>query len=302
MAGQGSSTKAILYALLANFGIACAKGAAAIYTGSGSMLAESIHSLADCTNQLLLFLGLKRAVKPPDEKHPLGYGKVIFFWSFIVAMLLFSMGGIFSIREGYHKLVHPEGLSNAWVALLVLGVSIVLESFSLAGALREIKLMRGEKPIRQWLKESRQVELIVIFWEDIAALVGLVVAFIFVLLAWVTGNVIFDAVGSIFIGVILVIISVFLFVRVKALLIGQAAEPDLQKHIHDVIAADVNIKAVYNVITMQLGPHVMLAAKIGLKSGISVEQACKVINVMESGIKAKFPQVKWSFIEPDVKD
>ena len=156
MSDHGSSAKAILYAFVANLGIALAKLAASIYTHSGSMLAESIHSFADCGNQVLLYLGLRQAQKPPDAKHPLGYGKITYFWSFIVALLLFSMGGLFSIYEGWHKLHAPEQLNKAWVALLVLGVSIVLEFGSLLGCLREIKKLRKGKPLRHWVKTHAQ--------------------------------------------------------------------------------------------------------------------------------------------------
>jgi cation diffusion facilitator family transporter len=210
---HGSSAKAIMYAFLANFGIAVAKGVAAFYTGSGSMLAEAIHSLADCTNQVLLFLGLKRSEKPATHTHPLGYGKVIYFWSFIVAVLLFSMGGLFSIYEGVHKLNHPEELNRVWVALLVLGVSIILESLSLFGALREIKHVKKGKSLGEWIKTTVRAELLVVFGEDIAALLGLTVAFIFVLLAFLTGNPLYDSLGSICIGGILVLVSLFLIIR-----------------------------------------------------------------------------------------
>ena len=159
---HGSSTRAILYAFLANLGIAIAKTAAAVYTSSGSMLAEAIHSFADCGNQVLLYIGLKQAEKPADDKHPLGYGKITYFWSFIVAIMLFSMGGLFSIYEGWHKLHTPEPITQTWIALVVLGISIVLESFSLLGALREIRQVRGDKPLLNWLRHTSNAELVVV--------------------------------------------------------------------------------------------------------------------------------------------
>lgn len=302
MAGQGSSTKAIMYAFFANLGIAIAKGIAAFYTGSGSMLAEAIHSLADCTNQLLLLLGIRRSLKPPTPEHPLGYGKVTYFWSFIVAIMLFSMGGLFSIYEGVHKISQPEAIKQAWIALIVLGVSIGLESLSLAGAMREIKLIRGKQSLREWLHRSRNAELVVVFGEDVAALVGLVLAFGFVALAWLTGNPVFDAVGSITIGVVLLFVSVFLVVRIKAMLIGRSADPDLQETIRNAIAADPNIKEVFNVITLQFGPHVVLAAKIRLSPGMNVEAGARAINQLEARVKAAHAEIKWSFVEPDIAD
>lgn len=302
MSGHNSSTRAILYAFSANLGIAIAKGVAAFFTGSGSMVAESIHSLADCINQLLLLLGLKRAARPPTPEHPLGFGKLTYFWSFIVAILLFSVGGLFSIYEGAHKLDSHEPVKHAWIALTVLGVSLLLEGMSLAGALREIKPMRGKLSLLAWVNRSRNAELIVVLGEDMAALAGLAIAFVFVALAWVLNAPIFDAIGSISIGVILILVSVFLVMRVKALLIGRSADPELQDTIRTVIAADKNILEVFNVITMQFGPAVVLAAKVRLPGHLTMDAGIAAINALEARIKAEFPEVRWSFIEPDVAD
>ncbi len=304
MSGHDSSTKAIMYAFLANFGIAIAKGIAAWITLSGSMLAETVHSFADCINQLLLFLGLKRSQRPPDANHPLGYGKSIYFWSFIVAFLLFSVGGLFSIYEGAHKLTHPdpEGLKDAWIALTVLLVSIGLEGFSLLGALREVKKLRGDRPIKEWIKRTRRAELIVVLGEDTAALLGLTVAFVFVLLAQQTGNLVYDAVGSISIGGILIIISLFLIVRVKSLLIGHSADPDLEAMIHKEITVDKHIEKVFNIITLQFGPQVMLAAKIKIKGDVNIDEACRIINQLERRIRKEFSEIRWIFMEPDIED
>jgi cation diffusion facilitator family transporter len=297
-----SSARAILYAFVANLGIALAKLAAALYTHSGSMLAEAIHSFADCGNQVLLFIGLKQAQKPPDAKHPLGYGKVTYFWSFVVALLLFSMGGLFSINEGWHKLHSTEELHKVWVALLVLGVSVALEFGSLMGCLREIKKLRGDRSLGYWLKNTRNAELVVVLGEDVAALVGLMLAFVFVALAAVTGNPVFDAIGSIVIGIVLVCVSIFVAMRIKALIVGRSAEDDLQEAIRADIAADPNIDALLNAITMQLGPDVMLALKVRMKPGVSIETAVAHINALEQRIKGKFPEVAWCFVEPDVAD
>lgn len=299
---QESTVRAILYAFLANLGIAFAKTWAAWLTGSGSMLAEAIHSYADSGNQVLLFLGLRQAQKPPDVEHPMGYGKVSYFWSFVVATLLFSVGGLFSIYEGIHKLSHPEPLSQAWVALLVLGFAIVLESFSLAGCLREIGHIRGERSFREWLKHTRSSALVVVFGEDVAALLGLALAFIFVSLAAATGVSTFDAVGSICIGIVLIVISGFLFMRVQSLLVGRSADPMIQGLIGEVINDDPNIERVLNTITMQMGPETMLAAKIKLRSGIDLETAIECINALERVLKQRIPELKWCFIEPDIAD
>jgi cation diffusion facilitator family transporter len=296
---HGSSARAILYAFLANLGIAIAKSAAAVYTSSGSMLAEAIHSFADCGNQLLLFIGLKQAEKPADDRHPLGYGKITYFWSFVVAILLFSMGGLFSIYEGWHKLHAPEPLNQAWVALVVLGISIILETFSLLGALKEIRLLRGKKSFRDWLRHTRNAELVVVLGEDNAALLGLLFAFVFVLIAMLTGNPVYDAIGSICIGVVLITISVFIGWRIKALIVGRSAEPDLVALIDAIIAEDAAIETCLNTITVQFGPQVMLALKLKMKPGMSLDTAVTHINALERKIKERAPAVGWCFIEPD---
>ena len=299
---QHSSAKAIFYAFLANGGIAIAKTWAAWLTGSGSMLAEAIHSYADTGNQVLLFLGLKQSVKPPDAEHPLGYGMLSYFWSFVVAMLLFSVGGLFSIYEGVHKFQNPEPLTQVWIAIGVLLVAILLESFSLIGALRQIREVRGERPFRVWLKHTRNSELVVVLGEDIAALLGLCLALVFILLAIVTGNPVFDAIGSICIGIVLIVVSVFLTLRVQSLLVGRSADPLIQEAIDKVILDDDDIEHVFNSITMQMGPYTMLAAKIKLKSGIDIDTAVDDINELELRLKAEIPGLKWCFIEPDNVD
>jgi cation diffusion facilitator family transporter len=299
---HGSSAKAILYAFIANLGIALAKLAAAIYTHSGSMLAEAIHSFADCGNQVLLFVGLRQSQKPPDARHPLGYGKVTYFWSFVVALLLFSMGGLFSINEGWHKLHATEELNKPWVALAVLAVSVALESGSLLGCLREIAKLRKDRSLAYWLKNTRNAELVVVLGEDVAALIGLVIAFVFVALAAYTGNGVFDAIGSIAIGVVLVCVSIFVAVRIKGLIVGRSAEEDLQEALKDEVASDPDIDELLNAITMQMGPDVMLALKVRMRAGLTLDAAVECINALERRIKTKFPEVAWCFVEPDVAD
>jgi cation diffusion facilitator family transporter len=303
MAGNhGSSAKAILYAFSANLGIALTKSGAAAYTNSGSMLAEAIHSYADCVNQLLLFLGLKQADKPATRDHPLGYGKVTYFWSFVVALLLFSMGGLFSIYEGWHKLHVPEALHEVWVALTVLAIAIVLESGSLVGALREIAKVRRGRPFRDWLKHTRNAELVVILGEDIAALAGLVIAFAFLSLAAVTGDTRWDAAGSIAIGAILIVVAFFIALRIRKLLIGTSAEPAIERSIQECIRKDPAIAELLNTITMQFGPQVLLAIKVRMRPDLTIEQAVEHINALERRIKAEHPYVGWCFVEPDVTD
>lgn len=301
-ADHGSSAKAIRYALMANFGIAVTKSAAAVYTNSGSMLAEAIHSYADCGNQLLLFLGLKQADKPATRTHPLGFGKVTYFWSFLVAVLLFSVGGLFSIYEGWHKLHEPEPLNKVWVALVVLAVAIVLESGSLLGALREIAKIRRGRPFGDWLKYTRNAELVVILGEDIAALAGLVIAFTFLSLAALTGDTRWDAAGSIAIGSVLIVVAVFIAVRIQTLLIGKSAEPQLEQSIRDIINRDTVIVELLHTITLQMGPKVLLAVKLKMRAGLSIEEAVAHLNELEVEIKRLHPEVGWCFVEPDVTD
>ena len=299
---HNSTARAILYAFLANFAIAIAKSWAAWLTGSGTMLAESIHSYADTGNQVLLYLGLTQSQRPPDAEHPLGYGKLSYFWSFIVALLLFSMGGLFSIYEGMHKLNHPEGLSQIWIAILVLIFALVLEGFSLLGALREIRHVRGERPFREWFKHTRNSELVVVLGEDIGALIGLILALGFLVLAAVTGDPIYDAIGSICIGVVLLFISIFIASRVRSLLLGRSADPEIQEAINAIILDQEDIEFVFNTITIQFGPDTMLAAKIKMRPGIDIETAVNSINALERELKERIPNLKWSFIEPDVED
>jgi len=299
---HNSTARAILYAFIANFGIAIAKTWAAMFTGSGSMLAEAIHSYADTGNQVLLYLGLTQAKKPPDAEHPLGYGKLSYFWSFIVAIMLFSLGGLFSIYEGVHKLQHPEELSYLWVAIAVLVFAIFLEGGSLFGAIREIRKVRGDRPFREWLKHTRNSELVVVLGEDIGAQLGLVFALVFLLLAQFTGDPMYDALGSICIGVILITISIFVGWRVRSLLVGRSADPDIQSAIDDIIAEQDGIERVFNTITMQLGPDTMLAAKIKMRGDMTIDAAVASINALERELKARVPNLKWLFIEPDVMD
>jgi cation diffusion facilitator family transporter len=302
MSHQDASVKSIIFALSANLGIAITKTVAAVITGSGAMLAESIHSYADCGNQGLLFLGLKAAKKKPDVEHPLGYGKSTYFWSFIVALMLFSLGGLFSIYEGIHKLHSTEELNSPYVAIIVLSVSMLLEAASLWGCITQINKLRHGVSLWQWLKNSRQSELVVVFGEDIAALFGLLFALVAVVLSLVTGNPIYDSIGSIGIGVLLVIVSFFVAVKVKSLLIGQSADEDIRLGINDFLEKRPEIEQVLNVITLQLGPQIMLTVKAKMAEKKSVEKLINDINVCEKELKSLFPTIQWVFFEPDKED
>ena len=302
MSGQANSLKSIFFALGANFAIFLAKLAAALYTGSGAMLAEAIHSLADSGNQLLLIVGLRGAKRPPNDKHPLGYGKTIYFWSFIVALILFSMGGMFSVYEGIHKLKHPVPLSGPWIAIGVLIFSIIAEGISLWGCLREVNKIRGNRTLFTWFRESRESELLVVFGEDLAALVGLTFALLAVGLAMYTGNPLFDALGSIVIGVLLIIIAVMIGIQVKRLLIGQGVDPATHKAIAGFLEDQEEINKLFNLITLQLGQDVMVAVKAEMCDFSNQTEMIKAINRCEKRLKTEFPQIVWSFFEPDMRD
>jgi cation diffusion facilitator family transporter len=299
---QGSSLRAVLYALGANSGILIAKGTAAAMTGSSAMLAEAIHSAADCGNQVLLLRGMKEAKREPDAKHPLGYGKVVYFWAFLVAVLLFTIGGMFSVYEGWHKLHGSEPISNPIVAILVLGVSIVLESFSLAGCVREIRKVSGGMPLWKFFHTSRNSDLIIVLGEDIAALAGLALALIAILLALVTGNPMFDALGSMAVGVLLIVVAVLLTLEIKALITGESAEAETENAIRAFLVARSEVAEVYNLLTLQMGEGIMLAIKARMTETAGGTAMIDAINRVEADLRVAFPAVRWCFFEPDDKN
>ena len=299
MSAPTYARRAVLQALGANAAIFVAKLGAALLTRSGSMLAEAVHSLADCGNQGLLLLGLRQARRPPSPDYPLGWGKALYFWSFLVALLLFSVGGMFSIVEGLHKLADPQPLRWPWLAVAVLAFGVLAESFSMAGALTAINTTRGTRSLWRWFRDSRQSELIVVFGEDLAALLGLALALLAVLATLLTGDPRWDALGSMAVGALLVVVALFIAVEVKALLIGQSVEPELRDALRDFIAARPEVCRVFSLITLQLGPDVMLAVKAEMAPAGDLIAA---INAVERDLKARFPVVRWSFFEPDVAD
>ena len=302
MSHQANSVKSIYYALAANGAIAIAKTVAAVITGSGSMMAESIHSFADCGNQLLLLLGIKRAKRPPSLEYPLGYGKEIYFWSFIVALMLFTLGGMFSVYEGIHKLQHPEALTSPYIAIAVLVFAMAAESASLYGCLVEVNKTRGDQSLWLWFRESRQSELIVVFGEDIAALAGLTFALIAIALTMITGNPVYDACGSIAIGVLLVVIAIMIGREVKALLIGQGVDGRTREAMLRFLMQREELDQVFNLLTLQLGDDVMVAVKAKMVDTQSSDELIHAINSCEAAFREAFPQVLWLFFEPDLTD
>lgn len=302
MAGGANPVKAILFALAANTAIALAKYVAAFFTGSGSMLAEAVHSTADAGNQLLLLLGIKLAKRPPSPDYPLGFGKETYFWSFIVALMLFSVGGMFSVYEGWHKLHSHEPLTYPLVALGVLAFGIVAESFSMWGCLREVNKVRGSRSLWQWFRTSRNAELVVIFGEDLAALLGLAFAFAAVLAAWMTGNPFYDAVGSIGIGILLIVIAVMLGVELKSLLVGQGVEAEVHQDMAAFFRRQEGVAEVLNLLTLQMGSDVMVAVKARMAPAGTERAMLEAINRAERAFRAQFPQVAFLFFEPDLGD
>ena len=302
MSGKADSLKSIFYALAANFAIAVAKGVAAFFTNSGSMLAEAIHSLADCGNQILLLWGVKRAKRAPDEKHPLGYGKSIYFWSFIVALLLFSVGGLFSVYEGIHKLQSGTTLGSPWIAIGVLVFSLVTESLSMAGCITEVNKVRNGRSFLQWFRETRQSDLMVIFGEDLAALFGLVFALIAIVVTMLTGSPMFDAIGSIVIGVLLLLVAYMLGSEVKDLIIGQGVEPAMRDEMWQYLEQQPEVERLFNLLTLQLGEDVMVAVKAQMRPAKSDMALIDAINAVEKRFRTRYDKVVWCFFEPDYLD
>jgi cation diffusion facilitator family transporter len=301
MAGQGESTRAILYALGANLSIAVAKGVAAVFTGSSAMLAETVHSLADCGNQLLLLVGMRQAREPASPEFPLGQGKAIYFWSFLVAVMLFTVGGMFSLYEGWHKLQHPEPLKQWIWAVGVLAFSLVAEGVSTRAALQEAARERRGRSLFRWFRESRKAELVVIVGENMAAMMGLSVALVAIALTVWTGNPLWDALGTIVIGALLIIVAVFVAVEVKAMLIGQSVDPAIQAQMRRFLDDRPEIGNVISLITLQLGSDMLVSVQAEMHEEQSARSLAMQINAVERALKEQFPDVRWSFFEPDVR-
>jgi cation diffusion facilitator family transporter len=300
---SAESTGEIIKSLVVNVLIAVSKGVAAAITGSGAMLAETLHSFADCGNQLLLLKGVRATRRPADREHPFGYGRSMYFYSFIVALLLFFGGGVFSIYEGVHKIANPEPVGDITVALVILGLSIVLEGWSTLGNIRTMNKRRGATGFLRYLRETKDSDLIVVFGENSAAVLGLVFAIAAIGLAKLTGDGRWDAIGSLAIGGVLVGVATFLAREVKSLLVGEAADPSLVKSFEELAELDPNVERVLNVLTLQQGPgEIVVAAKLKFRGGLETDALVEAINAFERALKAKVPEVRWSFIEPDNVD
>ncbi|MFF2389030.1 cation diffusion facilitator family transporter [Agromyces sp. NPDC058104] len=294
-------TKAIIAAFLANTGIALTKFIAWFFSGSASMLAEAVHSVADAGNQLLLILGGRQARKAADKEHPFGYGRERYVYAFVVSIILFSVGGIFSIYEGVEKLTHPHELENAWLPMLVLTIAIVLESFSLRTAVKESNHVRGRQSWVQFVRRAKAPELPVVLLEDIAALVGLVFAFIAVGLTVITGNPLFDAIGTLMIGTLLVLVAIVLGIETKSLLVGEGANDEDVAKIEQAITAGPEIERIIHMKTLYLGPdELLVAAKLGFAADQRLLEVAAATNVIEQRIRQAVPAARVIYIEPDV--
>lgn len=299
---QDHSTGHIIQSLIVNLLITVAKGFAAFMTASGSMLAETIHSFADCGNQVLLLMGVKQSQKKPDTKHPLGYGRSVYFWSFMVAMLLFSLGGMFSIYEGFHKLEHPEPVENVMWGVGILAFSLCLEGYSTFSNIVELNKRKKDKSFFQFLKDTTDSDLVVIFGENSAACVGLIFALIALLVSYYTGDGRYDAFGSVAIGVVLIGVAVFLAKEVKSLLIGESADPTISIKAAEIATKHPLIKEMLNCITIQQGPGEVLACiKIVCEPNLNSMQVSSLINEFEAQLRAECPEVRWLFVEPDLR-
>ncbi len=299
---QEGSRKAIIAAFFANLGIAIAKFAGFLITGSAGLLAEAGHSIADTGNQGLLMFGGKRGQRAADRAHPFGYGPERYFWSFIVALVLFSMGGLFALYEGIQKLIHPHEVEQAIVAYVILGLSILLESYSLRTAMKEANRERHGRSWWAFIRTSKAPELPVVLLEDVGAETGLFFALLGLTMAELTGNARWDAVGSVAIGLLLVMIAMILAVEMKGLLIGEAASDEHLAAIESSITSSDDVNGLIHLRTMHLGPdQLLVAAKIDYEHSLSVEDLAQAIDDTEANLRAAVPIADIIYIEPDIR-
>lgn len=291
----------IIRALGANLGIAIAKTITAVMTGSGAMMAESIHSYADCANQILLLIGLKESKAPETEEHPLGHGRVMYFYSLLVGMMLLLVGGAFSIYKGGEHFINPEHLNSSDIiyAIAVLIISILLEGYALRGALQHIKTERKGKSLIRWFKETRSSEMLIVAGEDVTAITGLLFAFFALILAWVTGDARWDAVGSIGVGALLMAVAVFLILEIKSLIVGESASPEKVQAMEAFVESQPEVKTLYRLITLQWGSRVIALIQAEMNKTGSENGLIDATNMVEQKLKKAFPEIKYTFFEPD---
>lgn len=297
---SASSKRAIALALAANGGIALSKFAVFAATGSSSLLTEAIHSTADCVNQVLLFIGLDQGRRAADARHPLGKGQAPFVASFLVALLLFTVGGLYSVTEGLHKIRHPEAPRHLVWAVALLIFAVLLEAWSLRGALRAAKAERGARSLLRFLRQSSSTELVVVLAEDIAALIGLILALAAVVLVMATGNPVWDGVGSVAIGLLLIAIAIFVGAEVTSLLLNEAPPLALRAALRAAVDEDPAVDQVLNLIAVFVGSErLMVALKVKFLPQPSGQALVDAINALERRLRARFPQIQHLFVEPD---
>ncbi len=300
---SGGGLKAIIAAMSANAGIAVAKFIAFLATGSASMLAESIHSLADTSNQALMLLGRKRAQMVADDRHQFGYGRERYFWAFIVAMVLFSLGGLYSIYEGISKIRHPHEVTSIGWAIGVLVMAMTLEGYSFRTAYRQAEAIRGGRNWWRYIRSSRSPELPVVLLEDSGALVGLVLALIGVAMSALTDNVIWDAIGTLSIGVLLIIIAIILVVEMKSLLIGEAATDENVEALKRAVAETPGVNRIIDLRTQHIGPdELLVAAKLDFDHSFTSQQVARAVDDVERAIRRAVPLTSLIYLEPDLWD
>jgi len=298
----GGGTKAIIAALVANIGIAISKFVAFLLTGSSSLLAESVHSVADSGNQALLLVGGKRATRQATPEHPFGYGRERYIYAFIVSIVLFSVGGLFALYEGYHKISDPEALTSPLIAVGVLVVAIALEAYSLRTAIVESNKVRGDQSWVQFVRHAKAPELPVVLLEDLGAQIGLVLALIGVSLSVVTGDALWDGIGTVCIGVLLVLIAFILAIETKSLLLGESAGPEVQRRIVEALESEPAVESVIHMRTLHLGPEELLvAAKISITQDLSAEDLVAAIDGAEERVRTAEPIARVIYLEPDFR-
>jgi cation diffusion facilitator family transporter len=301
VAGHEGSRRAVIAALLANFAIAIAKFVVFFITGAASMLAEAIHSVADTGNQGLLLYGGKAATRPPDDEHPFGYGNRRYFWAFIVALVLFSVGGLFAIFEGVEKLRHPHELESAGLAIGLLFFAMFVEALSFRTAFIETNKVRGQRPLFRFVRETKGPELPVVLLEDSGALIGLFIALVGVSMAEITGEPRWDAAGSLGIGILLVVIAIFLAYEMSSLLLGEAATPADVTRMREAIEAHPSMMRIIHLRTEHIGPEeIVVATKLEFDHALTFEQLADEINAVEARVRGAVPAARIIFIEPDV--
>lgn len=296
--------RAVLAAMAANAGIATIKAGAFAVSGSAAMLSEAIHSVADTVNQGLLLVGAAQARRDPTPARPFGYGRIRYVVAFIVAVVLFLGGGLFSIYEGVHKWQHPEfDAARAWLPLVVLATALILEGFSLRTALAAAKSIRGEQSLRRFIKSTRQPELPVVLLEDIGALLGLVIAFVAVVLALITGDARWDGIGAVCVGVLLVAVALVLFIELFSMLIGEVALPEVERVIRECVAAHAQFTSIIHMRTAHMGPdELLVGVKVAVEAHVPAGEVSTAVDQVEADIRAAVPSARWIYIETDVFD